>query len=79
MYDRGGSGHEDDSATPLQEGWQRPRPEHTPQPTYWPIVVALAITFLFWGAVSALAISVVGLVLLVISLAGWIGELRHAK
>lgn len=79
MYDRAGAQNEHDASQSLPEGWHRARPEQIPRPTYWPIVVALAITLIFWGAVSALAISVVGLVLLVISLAGWIGELRHAK
>lgn len=79
MYDRVGVGDEHDAREPLPEGWHRARPEQIPRPTYWPVVVALAITLIFWGAVSALAISVVGLVLLVISLAGWIGELRHVN
>lgn len=79
MYDREEARGGHDSGQPLPEGWHRARPEHIPRPTYWPVVVALAITLIFWGAVSALAISVVGLVLLVISLAGWIGELRHVN
>ncbi len=52
-------------------------PERLAQPTYWPAVLALAIAFVLWGAVTSLVISGVGLLLAVIGLAGWIGELRH--
>jgi hypothetical protein len=55
------------------------RVEHTalPRPTYWPAVLALGIVFLAWGLVTSLLISGVGLVLFVLALAGWIGDLRH--
>ncbi len=63
------------AAPPL--GWGAARPERLAQPTYWPAVLALAIAFVLWGAVTSLVISGVGLLLAVIGLAGWIGELRH--
>lgn len=67
--------HHHEPEDPMPEGWSRPLPEHYPQPTYWPAVMGLGITFLFWGVVTSYLITLVGLVLFGISLAGWIGEL----
>lgn len=61
------------------EGWTTPQPEHVPRPTYWPAVMALGVTFLAWGVVTTYVISAVGLVLFMIALAGWIGELRRGE
>ena len=61
----------------LRPGWQRLDDTSLPQPTYWPAVLALGITFLAWGLVTSLVISGVGLVLFALALAGWIGDLRH--
>jgi hypothetical protein len=58
-------------------GWLPPRPEKIPRPTYWPVVMALGTIMGLAGIVTAWAISVVGLVLLALSLGGWIGEIRH--
>jgi hypothetical protein len=57
--------------------WERLPAAHLPRPTYWPIVLALAIVFLAWGVVTTVAISVIGLALFALGLGGWIGELRH--
>jgi hypothetical protein len=59
-------------------GWQTPQPETLPAPTYWPVVMAAGIIFFLWGTVTTLIISLVGLVMFAIALAGWIGDLRHA-
>lgn len=56
-------------------GWSTPQPEHIPAPTYWPVVMSLGIVLLLWGIITSLLISVVGLALFGLSLAGWIGEL----
>jgi hypothetical protein len=60
-----------------KEGWSRPLPEELPRPTYWPVVMAMGITFLAWGLVTSVLVSGVGLVLFAMALAGWIGEIRH--
>jgi hypothetical protein len=62
-----------------REDWHRPRPDHIPRPTYWPVVMAVGITFLLWGVQTTWLISAVGLTLFVVALAGWIGELRHVE
>lgn len=68
-----------DGAAELPPGWSRAKPEHIPRPTYWPAVMALGITFLFWGVVTTFLISGVGVLLFAIALAGWIGGLRHGE
>lgn len=52
-------------------------PEKIPSPTYWPIILALGLIFFFWGFVTSLIISGVGLITMGFSLAGWIGELNN--
>jgi hypothetical protein len=62
-----------------RDDWSRPLPEVVPRPTYWPAVMALGIVFVFWGIVTTLIISAVGLTLFVLALAGWIHELRRER
>ncbi len=50
-----------------------------PRPTAWPIVLALGITLLGAGLVTSLALSVVGAVLFVLGLGGWIGQLLPGR
>ncbi len=50
--------------------------EELPRPTYWPITMAVAITLIAFGIVNALLIIIVGVVLLVVALIGWIGDVR---
>ena len=61
------------------EGWTLPKPARLPRPTYWPVAMALGITFVFWGLVASPAISVIGLALTGVALAGWIGELLRER
>ena len=60
----------------VRAGWNLPRPEKLPNPTYWPAVMSLGITLLLWGLITTLLITLVGLVLFASGLIGWIGELR---
>ncbi len=62
---------------PLRPGWSRPRPATIPRPTYWPVIAALAVTFIFWGMITSIFIGGLGLIVLVIAAAGWIGDLVH--
>jgi hypothetical protein len=61
----------------LRPGWTVPHPEELPKPTFWPAFLAFAVTFLLWGIVTSPIITTVGGLLLVVSLAGWIGDIRH--
>jgi hypothetical protein len=62
---------------PVPADWTRLPHEHLPPPTFWPAGLGLAITFLFWGLVSSWVLLTVGLVLFVVSLGGWVADLRH--
>jgi hypothetical protein len=59
--------------------WEVLPPEHLPRPTYFPAGLAMGVMFLFWGLISSLVIFLVGLVLFVAALAGWITEIRNER
>jgi hypothetical protein len=61
----------------LRPGWTVPHPEELPRPTFWPAALAFAVTFLLWGIVTSPIITAVGGILFCVSLAGWIGDIRH--
>ncbi len=67
------------SAAPpvLRAGWTAPHPEPLPRPTFWPASLAFAVTFLLWGFVTSPLVTGMGALLFMISLAGWIGDIRH--
>ncbi|HLR24861.1 MAG TPA: hypothetical protein VK112_03265 [Fodinibius sp.] len=60
-----------------EEDWNDATPQNIPAATYWPVVLAMGLTFIFWGFVTIFIISVVGGILFSIALAGWIKELRE--
>ncbi len=55
----------------------KPLDVNIPRPTYMPLVLALGVMCLFWGIETNYLMSLVGVVLLVIGISGWIGDLRH--
>ena len=61
----------------VREGWNEAKPEVIPRGTPWPAFLAVGITCLGWGLVASPIIVGIGGVLFVVSLAGWIGEIRH--
>jgi hypothetical protein len=54
-------------------------PEVLPEPTYWPFYLAMGIMFLAWGLLTMWEFSLLGLILMIISLVGWINLLRHER
>jgi hypothetical protein len=62
-----------------QSDWTVLPPKKLPEPTVWPAMLALAITFLVWGLVTSLIITGIGLALFAISMAGWIRDIRHER
>jgi hypothetical protein len=62
-----------------QDQWSTPQPAFVPEPTYWPATLALGVVLLLWGVVTSAVISSVGLVMSVVALAGWIGDIRHER
>lgn len=60
-----------------QPGWSRPKPEKTPEPTYWPALSALGVMFFAWGIIANFWVLLFGAVLFIIGIWGWIGDLLH--
>ena len=65
--------------SPAPAEWNVPRPAVIPRPTYWPAMMAFGITFLFWGFVTSPVVLGMGTLVFVVSLVGWIGEMRHEQ
>lgn len=61
----------------LPPGWHLPQPATLPRPTYAPMIMGGGMTLLFWGLVTSLYISGVGIILCVLALLRWIGDLRR--
>jgi hypothetical protein len=67
----------EDGAGVIKKGFVALHAEPLPKPTFWPATLAFAVTFLLWGIVTTPMITAVGVALLALSLAGWIGDIRH--
>ena len=54
-------------------------PPHAEAPvaSVWPFVLSGGFALLLFGVVTSAAFSVLGVVLLVWAIGGWLGELRH--
>ena len=64
-----------DSVREDRSDWNKPRPERTPHPTYWPAVVGLGVMFFTWGIISNLLVLMLGVLVLLVGFTGWIGDL----
>jgi hypothetical protein len=51
--------------------------EHLPTPSAWPFTVAGGLTLVGFGVLTSLALSVLGLVLMIWGLFGWIQDMRR--
>ncbi|MCB0102138.1 MAG: cytochrome c oxidase subunit 4 [Anaerolineales bacterium] len=49
---------------------------HLPSPSFWPITLALGLTLIAIGVVSSFIVSIVGVIVLLIAIAGWTMENR---
>jgi hypothetical protein len=50
---------------------------HLPPPTIWPVTVAAGVALAGFGLVTTEVVSIVGLLVMVWGINGWIQELRH--
>jgi hypothetical protein len=50
---------------------------HLPTPSVWPLTVGAGVSLMAFGVATSLALSGMGLLLLVAGLVGWIQDLRH--
>lgn len=59
------------------------QPERLPEPTYWPFFLAFGLVCMFWGILTTWLISIIGAIIFIIALSGWItniyGELIKDK
>jgi hypothetical protein len=69
------SGRPDLSPTGDRVGWNEPVPRSPPEPTFWPAVMALAITVAMWGILLDFIVLWAAAALFAIAAAGWIGDL----
>ena len=51
---------------------------HLPSPSYWPIALAFGMALIAVGVVSTIIVSIVGVVVLLVAIAGWTLENRIA-
>jgi hypothetical protein len=63
--------------TELKPSWNRALPEKIPHPSAWPAGLAFGVASIFWGLIASPVILGIGLCGFAISLAGWIGDIRH--
>jgi hypothetical protein len=66
-------------SSPAPDDWGIARPEKPPPPTLYPAALSLAATLLVWGLISSLIVTAFGLALFVVTMAGWIREIRHER
>ncbi len=59
----------------ISAGWNIPKPESIPSPTYWPFVLSLGATLVGLGVLTSNVISATGTVLFILAVIKWIGEL----
>lgn len=69
-------------APPVASELAPPRPVeeieiHLPAPSIWPAAAGLGIALGFFGIVTSLFVGLVGILVFVVAVAGWIGELVH--
>lgn len=59
------------------KNWNKAVPDEVPPPTYVSFFLAMGFAFLFWGIVAGWMIAGAGLLIVIISLTGWIKILRN--
>ncbi|MCB0807127.1 MAG: hypothetical protein KDC05_15120 [Bacteroidales bacterium] len=55
---------------------QKADPQDIPEPTIWPIGLAFGVLFIFWGFIASAGLTITGVVITGVSLAGWIADLK---
>ncbi len=71
----GAAGFPRETETANLAGWNIPKPEIIPPPTYWPFVLSLGATLLGLGVLTSNIISAMGAVLFIVAIIKWVGEL----
>ena len=50
---------------------------HLPAPSIWPVTLAAGITLLAFGVLTNIVFLLSGVAVMIIGIAGWIGDMRH--
>ena len=61
----------------VADAGEHPAGIHLPAPSIWPVVLAFGLTVLSFGILTHVAFVVFGLLITLLGIAGWIGDLRH--
>ena len=56
-------------------GWNIPKPESIPSPTYWPFVLSLGAALIGLGVLTSNILTATGTILFILAIIKWIGEL----
>jgi len=64
-------------AVAAEPEWCEARPSVIPEPTFWPMILALGSTVGLWGILTSWIFVVAGLLLSLLSVYRWIMELRQ--
>ncbi len=71
--------HDPDTHAKPDAAWSEARPATVPRATYAPAATAFGLTFLLWGLVTSPVVLGVGAVVVVLSIASWIGEMTREE
>jgi hypothetical protein len=58
----------------MEPDWRKPLPEEIARPSYWPALLALAMTLALLGPVTSMIVTCAGVILGAVSLIGWAAE-----
>ncbi len=51
--------------------------EHLPGPSFWPVLLAVGVAMSLIGVITKVVVVVIGLIILVVALGGWIRDARR--
>ena len=61
------------------DAWPAARPEHEPEPTWWPAALAFGITLCAWGIITSWLMFCGGLVVTAVAIGGWIRDILYEQ
>jgi hypothetical protein len=60
-------------------GWNTPKPDVVPSPSYWPFMLSVGAALFGFGLLTSKLIGLAGIALLVLAVVKWVGRLRHEE
>ena len=74
-----GAGAPNSAGGGSRDDWHAPLPARLPKPTVAPALLAFGACLVAWGVLTSWAITSVGLVLFVLGVKSWVGDMRHEQ